>query len=359
MSDGSIVKAYRTTAKQYGKERTVIITLSDELKDGQVKELDKQFAKFEEGLADVNKMLANPRATSDKRKEAIADRVTRLMPEAYHMTEFITITYETVEAKDPVLQAKFKKLLKKSRSGTGKGGKKRKSDAPLDEPLVIDGVEMRSVDDAPLCKIVTKVECQVNAEKKQAVIDKYYGKHMLTTDHNDWSTERTLDTYRDQEFIEGWFKDTKDTDHFTVRPVYHWISRTIRTHVMMCYLGLTLCRVAQYMLRTMYGYKITCSKLIDLLMHVQECTVTVEINGERLNSQKTINELNEQEQIAWDHAKKLITYMKKHPAKKLTVETIMKIMEASKKAVAKSEATDNDDNCTGQSTAGKESKRGE
>ena len=68
---------------------------------------------------------------------------------------------------------------------------------------------------------VYQVEAFVDQTGKEAYIKKYYGKKLICTDHVEWSTLQILESYRDEECVEGLFCASKDTDHFAIRPQYH------------------------------------------------------------------------------------------------------------------------------------------
>ena len=308
------VKAYRTKAEQYGKERTCVVTLSDELKAGQTAELDKQLEKLNRAIENLNERLANPRATTDKRETAIKQIVDGLLLPAFHMTDFIDVKYESITMKDPVLTKMFQKELMKEQRKHKKSG----SDAAKMEPfeIVLQGLRIKSLNDIPDTKVVKSVSLSVNEAKKQNMINKHYGKHLLITDRDDWTTHQILTTYRDQEFIERFFRDTKDTDHFSVRPSYHWTDQKIRVHVMICYLGLSLCRIATYLMDRDQSYHVSCSRLMDLLTPVQECLVLLTVNGTKTVPRKTICEIEGETKKAWDAVLKLIEYMRMNPIKK-------------------------------------------
>ena len=196
--------------------------------------------------------------------------------------------------------------------------KKSGSDAAKMEPfeIVLQGLRIKSLNDIPDTKVVKSVSLSVNEAKKQNMINKHYGKHLLITDRDDWTTHQILTTYRDQEFIERFFRDTKDTDHFSVRPSYHWTDQKIRVHVMICYLGLSLCRIATYLMDRDQSYHVSCSRLMDLLTPVQECLVLLTVNGTKTVPRKTICEIEGETKKAWDAVLKLIEYMRMNPIKK-------------------------------------------
>lgn len=297
------VTAYRGKAVQFGKERTVIISLSEALKDGQDRETNKQTAKFMEKIDELNIRLNNPRATTDKRLPAIEERVRKLLASEYHLDEFIEISYETISIIDPLLERKFKNAEKNSAK------KKEKIVLKLE-----DGTEITKIEDIPKVQVVTSLQAVVNETKRQAMSDKYYGKHLLVTDQDTWSTEKIISVYRDQEHIERFFRDTKDVRHFSVRPTFHWTDQKLRVHVMICYLGLTLCRTAQYLLKRRFDYSITCSELLDQLTRVQECLVIMDINGEKVDPKTVLSELNGKDRETWSKVELLLEDLKQHPA---------------------------------------------
>lgn len=305
LDSGETVSAYRGIAKQFGKQRTIVVTLSEELKEGQKRELDKQIGIFDSRLKDLNKSLANPKGRISKKEDDIKKRVDELLLDSFHLDEFIDITYRTVPMADPQILKEYKKAHD---AIPAKGRKKI-----LETGITVQGILIRSVADIPMTNAVTEVIAEVNSEKKKVVTDRYYGKHLLTTDHDDWETKRILDVYRDQENIERYFRDSKDTSHFSVRPTYHWTDQKLKVHVMLCYLSLSLCRLVQYLLDRDYGLHITCSKLMDRLEKVHECMVFARMNGEAVKPITTLSKLESPESEVWNTVSAFIDHMKKNP----------------------------------------------
>lgn len=313
LDNDEYVKVYRTTAQQYGKKRTVLITLSDQLKAGQTAELDKQIGKYREEIDSLNNRLINPRAILDKRLDAITEKANGMMLQQFHMPEFISLKYDTVDAPDPVLIKQYNSLLAEKKREQKKAGIATKTgEIPTIE---INGVSIRGIDDIPKVKIVQKVHVIVEEDKKQKMIETYYGKHLLVTSHDQWDSRQILTVYRDQECVERYFRDSKDTSHFSVRPSYHWTDQKIRVHVMLCYLGLSICRFATYLLGREQQYHVTATKLMERLERVQECIVFLTVNGEKASPQKVICELEGEFKEAWEMVKALKAFMKEHPGK--------------------------------------------
>lgn len=294
LEDGKEVLVHRIKVLQFGKTLTAIVSISDDLRKGQERELDKQTNKFFENAESLNERIQKPRSTTDKSLPAMEERIKAMMMPGSHIVDFIEITYKTKTVFNP----KIKKAFEKERKLAKKENR---------EPeLKIDGILIKSENDIPLVEMVESFSCKVNEEKRNSMMEKYFGKHLLVTNKDEWETEKILGAYKDQEFIEAFFRDTKDVRHFSVRPTYHWTDQKLRVHISLCYLGLSLCRVAQYLLKKNEGYKITCAELLHRLSHVQECIVMMTVNGEQIEPQKTLNELRGADKETWELTYKIV-----------------------------------------------------
>ena len=67
------------------------------------------------------------------------------------------------------------------------------------------------------------------------------GKTVLFTNRHNWTTEEILASYRSAWHIEHAFRQMKDTDHLTVRPLFHWTDQKIKVHIFYCVLAYRLC----------------------------------------------------------------------------------------------------------------------
>lgn len=67
------------------------------------------------------------------------------------------------------------------------------------------------------------------------------GKNVLFTNRHEWTDEEIVSAYRSAWRIEHAFKQMKDTDHLTVRPIFHWTDSKIKTHIFLCVLAYRLC----------------------------------------------------------------------------------------------------------------------
>ena len=67
------------------------------------------------------------------------------------------------------------------------------------------------------------------------------GKTALFTDREDFADEEIVNTYRSAWHVESSFRQMKDTDHLSVRPIFHWTDSRIKVHIFSCVLAYRLC----------------------------------------------------------------------------------------------------------------------
>lgn len=210
--NGKVVKCYRTTKNIWDKERTCILTFSRKLYDGQAKELAENMAKALQGLEELNTKISNSKSRIDKSKKGIGGRVEKILKHKY-LPDIVRF-------------------------------------------------EIRE----------NKVVYWIDITKKQEIMDQYFGKKLTMTDRDEWTTEEILKAYYEQDCIEKIFRDTKDVEHCSLRPIYHWTDQKIRVHIFTCLLGLTLTAVLQKELQGR-GIDISKNKLMETLFQIRQCWV--------------------------------------------------------------------------------------
>jgi transposase len=71
------------------------------------------------------------------------------------------------------------------------------------------------------------------------------GKRILCTDNEQWSTEQIILGSRAQYHVENAFKQMKDPHWVSFSPAFHWTDQKLRVHAFYCVLALLLCSIAQ------------------------------------------------------------------------------------------------------------------
>ena len=113
------------------------------------------------------------------------------------------------------------------------------------------------------------ISWSIDEEKKEQYLWKYFGKKLICTNRKDLSLFEILSTYADQECIENLFKISKNADHFSIRPQYHWTDSKIWVHVMMCLMGIAAAEVLRKKIADA-GMTYTKEALIEKLCTIRD-----------------------------------------------------------------------------------------
>lgn len=99
--------------------------------------------------------------------------------------------------------------------------------------------------------------------------ERTFGKTILFSDREDWSSEKIMKTYNDKYLIEENFRFLKDRHYLRFEPVYHWTDQKIRVHALMCVLALLVVRLLQYRL-WLAGERLSIPLLLEELDDITE-----------------------------------------------------------------------------------------
>ena len=78
-------------------------------------------------------------------------------------------------------------------------------------------------------------------QKLRTITEEQLGKTALFTDRSEMSDYQVVAAYRSAWHVESSFKQMKDTDFLTVRPIFHWTDQRIAVHIFLCVLAYRLC----------------------------------------------------------------------------------------------------------------------
>jgi transposase len=124
---------------------------------------------------------------------------------------------------------------------------------------------------------------------------------MIITNRHNWSTEEILQTYFDQDAIEGIFKDTKEERFIGFTPQFHWTDQKMIVNMFCSTLGLQLLSVLNKELFDR-GIKITNKKLLTTTERIREVWVK-EKNSIKIIKQ--LEEMDDLEEKIWDAIKSI------------------------------------------------------
>jgi len=202
------VRVHRLRRQIWGAERTVVLLISERLRAGQMRGLEQHLGKRLKALAAWKEQLAKPH--SGPRSEESARRRIEQLRSGQYLGE--------------VLRAEF-------------------------DPRRQGAERLRyEVDEAARKRLETEL----------------FGKRILVTNREQWSSEEIVRAYRGQHQVEAVFRQTKDDEHLAIRPQFHWTDQKIQVHTFLCLLALLLARVVERQARKL-GRSEGLSGLLELL----------------------------------------------------------------------------------------------
>jgi transposase len=206
------IPVVRLTQEVWGKPRTVVLFISEQLRAGQRRGLQQHLHHRFKQLAEWKAQLEKPRS-GPRTAETANKRIEKLLS-GQHLKEVLKIEYD---------------------------------------------LKPRGAD---------RLRYWVDEQAREHLETEVFGKRILITDRAGWSNEEILLAYRGQSDVEGAFRQLKDEEHRAVRPQYHWTDQKIYVHTFVCLLALILGRVIELEVQQL-GYREGLTGLMELLSQVR------------------------------------------------------------------------------------------
>ena len=189
--EDEVLSAYRIKRDVWGQELTCVVTISKQLKEGQIKGILQHLDKKHKTLNEFKQQLENPKGRKKFTKEEIEERLQNTIKGQF--VEEI-LKYEIIKLENDKLSFTY-------------------------------FVDIESFD-----------------KLKKEVL----GRKIVATNRHEWGSEEILLAYRGQSKVEYAFRNLKNPYHMAVRPQYHWTDQKIEGHFLMCIIGYLL---------TVYAYR--------------------------------------------------------------------------------------------------------
>lgn len=216
LKSGESVMAYRSKRTIWSKCRTVVVLVSDRLKDGQVRGILQHVQSAQSWLSRLAETL---RRGKQKRSRAAIERdIENRLKGRQHLRE--VLQYQ-LRGDDPHLTLTY----------------------------------------------------DFNQEAFEKLATETLGRLVLATDRHDWTTSEIIESYRSQAAIEALFEHLKDTDHISLRPQFHWTDQKLHVHVLTCIQGHLLARLLLLKAERAGGGFRSQEKLLDTLAKVRKATI--------------------------------------------------------------------------------------
>jgi len=112
----------------------------------------------------------------------------------------------------------------------------------------------------------------LNHEALQDLIKYSLGRKALITNRHAWDTPETVLSYRGQVEVEAFFRESKDPDHLSFQPPYHWTDHKLHVHAFYCVVALALTGILRRRL-AQQEIEVSTERLLDALHTLQEATL--------------------------------------------------------------------------------------
>jgi transposase len=133
---------------------------------------------------------------------------------------------------------------------------------------------------------------RTNTAARTRLENRIFGKRILFTNRDAWSTAEVVAAYRSQSEVESGFRQMKDPQVVSFSPLHHWTDQKIRVHVFYCVLALA---IAHLMRREAEhaGLHLSVRELLAELAGIQE-TVLLHHDGRkgRPRAQRILTDMN-------------------------------------------------------------------
>jgi transposase len=243
------VRVYRTEKEVFGQKRTIVITRSRALLNGQVRGIRQHLTKKLRALRDLQRRIARSYEPGWKGKPYTEESIQKNL--------------------DTIISGQYIRDFLRGKA-THKQGR-------------------------------LGIEFGTDHEAYDQLKKRVLGKRILFTDRQDLTDEEIIFGYRGQHHVERAFRDMKDPYFISFSPPRHWADQMLRVHAFYCVLALTLVSVLHRRVHQA-GVEISQSSLMEQLKKIEEITNYYPAQkadklhiGGRPRSERTLTRLSRQQ----------------------------------------------------------------
>lgn len=220
--NNTTLDVYREKREIWGEERTVLVFISERLKEGQLRGVYQNLEKKKKRLMEIQCRLRNPKSKKRTKEQ---------------------------------LEQSIKKIL--------------------------HGQFMEGLIDYELLHLEeNRWDLTYSTNQKELeVLEDRLGFRIIMTDQHDWESEKIIKAFYGQATVEGAFKNIKNPYHLAITPGFHWTDHKIKIHYFSCVIGYLLSTLIWWEARQI-GFKGTLDSLLDSLNRVR-LSQRVEYSGKR------------------------------------------------------------------------------
>ncbi len=235
MGEDNKISTWKQKRIIWNQERTVVVLISEKLKQGQLRGVYNGVEKRKKQLRDIQIKLRNPRSQFHKDRTKLSCKIDKLI-----RGQFISgvIAYKITETKDGLLSLKYK----------------------------------------------------IDKKKIEQLEDKL-GFRILMTNRHDWTTKEIISAYHGQAIVEQGFKHMKNHFHCALTPGFHWTDQKIIVHYFMCVTGYLLATLVWKSIREKTQFNGSLDNMLDYLNNIRLSTM-LQKTGKKIKTVRKIEEMS-------------------------------------------------------------------
>ena len=205
------LEVYRDKREIWEEERTVLVFVSERLRDGQLRGIYQSLEKKKKRLRAIQRALVNPKAKK-RSKESLEKTL------------------------DILLKGQFMEGLLSY---------KLKATTPGHWELTY-----------------------CTEQRKITELEDRLGFRIIMTNRHDWESEKIIKSYYGQSSVEGAFKNVKNPYHLAISPQFHWTTQKIKVHYFICVIGYLLSTLIYHDAKKV-GFQGSLDSLLDTLNNIR------------------------------------------------------------------------------------------
>lgn len=118
---------------------------------------------------------------------------------------------------------------------------------------------------------VVRAWCDLDEYRR--LTTRYFGLRVLITNRTEWTTVQIVEAYRGQSKAEAAFRDLKDPGMLATRPQFHWTDQKLHVHVFMCVTGYLLVRLLWRRAQRQSAFVGGARTLLAQLARIRHCRI--------------------------------------------------------------------------------------
>lgn len=212
--EGEEIPVYRVKKEVWGQERTCVVTVSQQLKDGQIQGIHQHLEKKYKALGELKNQIESPKARKSFSEEELTERLKKII-----RGQFI----------DEILKYEIIKLDNQKTSFT----------------------------------------YNLDNEAFEWLKENILGRKIHTTNRHSWSNEEICLAYRGQANVEFAFRNLKNPFHAAIRPQFHWTDQKIKVHFLICIIGYLLTSYLYLKIKSVRPSSYSMNKMMEDLKTIR------------------------------------------------------------------------------------------